>query len=88
MAWTASFDPRALKELEDLDRVAQKRIITFIQKRVLVSASPRDLGKLLVGDNAGVWRYRVGDYRIICRLFDETKQVRILRVSHRKDVYR
>ena len=88
MAWTVDFDPRAFKELEDLDRTVQKRIVTFIRERVLTATSPRDIGKPLTGDKAGVWRYRVGDYRLICRLFDDAKQIRVLRISHRKDVYR
>lgn len=88
MAWTVSVDPRAFKELEGLDRTIQKRILAFLQNRVLSSVSPRDLGKPLAGDKVGFWRYRVGDYRIICRLFDDAKQIRVLRISHRKDVYR
>jgi len=88
LAWTASFDPRALKELENLDRIAQKRVVAYVQTRVLERGKPRDLGKPLTGDKAGLWRYRIGDLRLICRLDDEAQRVLILRVAHRKEAYR
>ena len=88
MAWTASFDPRALKELEKLDRMAQRRIVRFLQERLLSRADLRDLGKAMVGDKAGLWRYRVGDYRLICRIDDELEEVLVLRVANRKEAYR
>jgi mRNA interferase RelE/StbE len=88
LAWTASFDPRALKELEKLDRMAQRRIVKFLQERVLRGADPRDLGKAMAGDKAGLWRYRVGDYRLICCIDDELDLVLVLRVANRKEAYR
>jgi mRNA interferase RelE/StbE len=88
LAWTASFDPRALKELESLDRVVQKRVVSYLQTRVLEKGKPRDLGKPLTGDKGGLWRYRIGDFRLICRLDDEAQRVLILRVAHRKEAYR
>ncbi len=88
MAWTANFDPRALKELENLDRVVQKRVVSYLQTRVLEKGKPRDLGKPLTGDKGGLWRYRIGDFRLICRLDDEAQRVLILRVAHRKEAYR
>ena len=88
MAWTVDFDPRALKELEKLDRAAQRRIVHFLQKRVLGRNDPRDLGKALSGDKIGLWRYRIGNYRLICRVNDSTKAVLVLRVAHRREAYR
>lgn len=88
MAWIASFDPRAVKELENLDRVAQRRVVAYLQTRILERGKPRDLGKPLTGDKAGLWRYRIGDLRLICRLDDHAEQVRVLRIAHRKDAYR
>jgi mRNA interferase RelE/StbE len=88
LAWTASFDPHALKELEKRDRVAQRRIVKFLQERLLSRADLRDLGKAMVGDKAGLWRYRVGDYRLICRIDDELEEVLVLRVANRKEAYR
>jgi len=88
LAWTASFDPRALKELESLDRVVQKRVVSYLQTRVLEKGKPRDVGKPLTGDKGGLWRYRIGDFRLICRLDNEAQRVLILRVAHRKEAYR
>jgi mRNA interferase RelE/StbE len=88
LALTASFDPRALKELEKLDRMAQRRIVNFLQERVLRRTDPRDLGKAMTGDQAGLWRYRIGDYRLVCRIDDEAELMLVLRVAHRKEAYR
>jgi mRNA interferase RelE/StbE len=88
LAWTASFDPRALKELERLDRAAQKRVVAFLQNRLLARGNPRDSGKPLTGDKGGLWRYRIGDFRLICRLDDDRQKILILQVAHRKEAYR
>ncbi len=88
MAWKVEFDPRALRELEKLDRVAQRRIAYFLQNRVLGRNNPHDLGKALIGDKIGLWRYRVGDYRLICRVDNASGIVLVLRVAHRKQAYR
>jgi mRNA interferase RelE/StbE len=88
LAWTASFDPRAFKELERLDRIVQRRMVKFLQDRVLRRDDPRNLGKAMAGDKAGLWRYRVGDYRLICQINDQAESIRVLRVSHRKEAYR
>lgn len=87
MAWTVSFDPRATKEMEKLDRTIQRRVVTLL-RRLQGSDDPRTTGKPLHGERAGFWRYRIGDYRLICYLDDEALVVRVLRVGHRKDVYR
>ena len=88
MAWTVSFDPRALKELERLDRTIQRRVVKYLRERVLLKANPRSLGKALTGAKVGLWRYRVGDYRIVCDIRDAGEIVHILRIGQRKDVYR
>jgi mRNA interferase RelE/StbE len=68
--------------------VAQESIIRFLRERVQPSDNPRQWGKPLHGDKGGLWRYRVGDYRLICDVQDERITVLVLRVGHRKDVYR
>jgi mRNA interferase RelE/StbE len=88
LAWTASFDPRALKEFQRLDRAIQKRIVKYLHDRVLHRANPRSLGKALTGAEVGLWRDRVGDYRLICDIRDDGEHVHILRIAARKDVYR
>ena len=90
MAWTIRFEPRALKDLKKLDRSAQGRIVRFLQDRIAGEHDPRDLGKPLTGDRVGLWRYRAGQYRVICQIQDDvlTVLVLVVRIGHRKDVYR
>jgi mRNA interferase RelE/StbE len=86
--WTVKFDPRALAELQKLDRSAQKRITRFLQERIAGHSNPRWTGKALTKEMAGLWRYRIGDYRTVCAINDVRRSVLVLRVAHRKDVYR
>jgi mRNA interferase RelE/StbE len=86
--WTVNFEPRALVELKKLDPTGQRRIVRFLQERVVGAASPRDFGKPLTGDKVGLWRYRVGDYRVVCRIEDDPATVLVLRIAHRREVYR
>ena len=88
MAWKVEFDPRALAELSKLDRVAQTRIVKFLQGRLVGRTDPRELGKALTGEMAGFWRYRIGDYRAVCFLDDKRQVAEVMRVAHRKEVYR
>jgi mRNA interferase RelE/StbE len=88
LAWTVSFEPRALKELKKLDPSGQQRVVRFLQERIVGEHDPREVGKPLTGDKVGLWRYRIGQYRVVCRIEDERQTVLVLRVAHRKDVYR
>lgn len=88
MAWIVNFEPRALGELKKLDRTAQRRVVQFLQTRIAGNHDPRVLGKALTGDNVGLWRYRVGDDRMVCLINDEKQSVLVLRIAHRKDAYR
>jgi mRNA interferase RelE/StbE len=86
--WTVKFDARAFLELQKLDRTAQTRIASFLKQRIAGGSDPRKPGKALVGEMRGLWRYRIGDYRAVCSISDEFHTVRVLRIAHRKDVYR
>ena len=87
MHWTYSFDERALKELKKLGRQAQREILKYLDERIATEEDPRRFGKALRGELAGLWRYRVGDYRMICSLKEGQMLVLVLRVGHRRDVY-
>jgi mRNA interferase RelE/StbE len=87
LPWTIEFDRRALRDLQQLDHAAQRRILAYLEQRVVSAASPRDLGEALTSTFAGLWRYRVGDYRVICRLEDACLVVLVVRIGHRRDVY-
>ena len=56
--------------------------------RVAVADDPRQLGAAMVGDRAGQWRYRIGDYRVICQLIDDRLVILVIDVGHRREVYR
>lgn len=85
--WQVSWDERALKELKKIDKQAQKDIIHYLKTRIATVDSPRRFGKALIGNKAGLWRYRVKDYRLICNIEDNHLVVLVLRASHRKNVY-
>ena len=89
MAWQIEFDPDAARELRKLDRPVQIRIVGFLRQRVAVLDDPRQIGEALAGARLGsYWKYRVGDWRIICDLQDHRIVVRVLRIWHRGGVYR
>ena len=86
--WCVEFDVRAAKELKKLGPVAQREITDFFKNRIATELDPRRFGKSLSGNLAGLWRYRIGDYRVICIIQDEKLIVLALKVGHRREVYR
>lgn len=76
----------AKKTFSKLDKSVQRRIKNYLDDIVQLE-NPRSRGKALVGNLVNLWRYRVGDYRIICDIQDEKILITILRIGHRKDVY-
>lgn len=87
MTWTIEYLASARKEVRKIDPQQRRRIRAYLEERVLALAHPRELGKPLKGELSELWRYRVGDYRIICQLQDERLVVLVVRIAHRKDVY-
>lgn len=89
MAFDIEFDSDALKDLKKLDRAVQQRLLGFLRQRVASLDNPRDLGEALAGAKLGTyWKYRVGDWRIICDIQDSRIIVRVLRIGNRREVYR
>ncbi|HEV2717246.1 MAG TPA: type II toxin-antitoxin system RelE/ParE family toxin [Terriglobales bacterium] len=88
MAWTIEVSRTAEKQIKKLDRVAQSAIVRFLRDRLKRAENPRQFGKPLHGDKDGLWRYRVGDCRLICDIQDERVVVLVLTVGHRKNIYR
>jgi mRNA interferase RelE/StbE len=86
--WRIEITRTAEKQIKKLDHGAQGSILRFLRERLQNADNPRQLGKPLHGDKGDLWRYRVGDYRLICNIQDEKVTVLVLRVGHRKDVYR
>ena len=87
MAWTIRFDSRASKDLSRLDRSIQRKILHYLEDRIAVADDPESLGKSLSGDLSGLWRYRVEDHRIVCRIDRDEILIVVLAVGHRKNVY-
>jgi mRNA interferase RelE/StbE len=87
MSWVYRFDERALKELRKLSKQAQRDIVAYLDERIAGDGDPRRFGKGLKADLAGLWRYRVGDYRILCQIRDGELLVLVVAVGHRRDVY-
>jgi len=88
LAWTIEITRTAEKQIRKLGREAQQSIVHFLRGRLASAENPRQWGRPLHGEKRGLWRYRVGDYRLICDIHDERITVLVLRVGHRKDVYR
>jgi len=89
MAWRVEFAKGAQKDLTKVDASGRDRVLRFLAERVEDSEDPRHLGEALKGPVAGrYWKYRVGDYRIICDLQDALLLVLVVRVGHRREVYR
>lgn len=87
MAWTVEVSGFAEKQLRKLDRPVQKRIVDWLEDRIEGCKNPRHFGEPLRGEMAGLWRYRVGDYRIICEIQDQQLVVLALAVGHRREIY-
>lgn len=89
MGFEIEFDPEAASDLKKLDRPIQQRLIGFLKQRIAALENPRDLGEALSGAKLGsYWKYRVGDWRIICDIQDRRIVVRVLRIGNRREVYR
>ncbi len=89
MAWAINYTQTAQSQLEKLPWTIASRIMDYMDNRVAAAPnSPRDLGRPMRGAWAGHWRYRVGDYRLICELRDGELVVLVLKVGHRREVYR
>ncbi len=88
MTWKVEYAESVQKDIRKIDAQDRKRIRDFIEVKVAGLDDPRTLGKPLVGSFSGLWRYRVGNYRIIASIEDQDVQILIVKVAHRKEVYR
>lgn len=89
MAWQIDYTRQAQRQLAKLDKPAARRILDYMDQQVAPLADPRSLGKALTGHKLGsYWRYRVGDYRVICDIQDGVLRVLVVTIGHRKQIYR
>jgi len=89
MAWRVELDREARRDLDKLDPQNAKRILIFLHERIAGLEDPRQIGEALKGSKLGeFWKYRVGDFRIIASLEDQRVTVLVVRVGHRREIYR
>lgn len=89
MVWRVELDPAADRELNKLDPQTTRHILSFLHDRVAILDDPCSIGEALKGSKLNeFWKYRVGDYRIIANIEDGALQILIVRIGHRREVYR
>ncbi len=89
MTWKIEFDPAAEKEIAKLDPQNARRILRFLNERIVPLEDPRQIGEALKGSKLGsFWKYRVGDYRIIASIEDDEVCILVVKIGNRREVYR
>lgn len=87
MVWKIEIEKSALKELEKLEASTRQEIKNYLERKLILSDNPRELGHALTGRFSGLWRYRVDKYRIICAIQDSTITIIVVKVGKRDKVY-
>jgi mRNA interferase RelE/StbE len=87
LGWTIEYDAPARKQLRKLDKADAKRIVAALDA-IADLKSPQDRGVAMVGNYAGYWRYRIGNYRVIARIEDGRMVIVVVAIGHRREVYR
>lgn len=88
MKYRLLFSKRALKELKKMDKAVSALIFAWLKKNIDGAADPRAFGKALKGDKKEMWRYRIGDYRILANIEDENLTIIAIEIGHRRDIYK
>ena len=87
MSYSVETTPRFDKEFKKLDRYTQKMVKSWIVKNLVGCDDPRAHGKGLTANRTGQWRYRIGDYRLICLIKDNELIILAMTVGHRREIY-
>lgn len=85
--YNVELSERFKKEFRKLDKYTQKMIRAWINKNLVDCTDPRQHGKRLTANRSGQWRYRIGDYRLICEIKENELIILALSVGHRRDIY-
>lgn len=88
MSWNVESTRSFEREFKKLDRHTQRMIKGWIDKNLAKTPDPRQHGKALIANLSGLWRYRIGEYRLICEIVDERLVILALSVGHRREIYR
>lgn len=86
--WKLEFSKKAIKQLSKLDTQDQKITMAWLSKNIDGCSNPRSRGRALKANLSGLWRYRIGDYRVLCDIQDERLVVFAVEVAHRREVYK
>lgn len=87
MNYRIVFTDRAKKQLKKLDKHTSSLIIGWLEKNIEGTENPRAYGKGLVENKSGQWRYRIGDYRVICEIQEKEIIILVLEIGHRREIY-
>ncbi len=88
MAWRVEWEDEAVKELKKLDTRSRRAVVRFMRDKIATDEDPRRFGDPLRKDLKGFWKYRIGPYRVICSIEERQVLVLVVRVGHRKNIYR
>ena len=88
MDWKIEYSPDAIRQLNKLDQPIRRKLFRYLEEHIQGCKNPRHFGAALVANLSGLWRYRVGDYRIICEIQEEKVIVLVLTIGHRREIYR
>lgn len=86
--WKIEFLATATRQLRKIDKRWQSSILDYLEDEIAKLEDPRTRGKALHGEKRGLWRYRVGNYRIICEILDDQLVIAAIMIGHRKDIYK
>ncbi len=86
--WRIVFEREAERDLKRLGTAERLRISVAIREKIAKNADPRLFGEALTGRFKGLWKYRVGDYRIVAKIEDQTITIFVIVIGHRSEVYR
>lgn len=87
MKYQVVYTCAAVKQLKKMDRKIAALIISFIEDKLLDCENPRTYGKALQGNLSNIWRYRIGDYRVLAKIQDHVLVITVVEVGHRKNIY-
>lgn len=86
--FSVRYEKSVIKKLKKMDKHQASLILSWISKNLEGTEFPRCHGKSLVGNKSGMWRYRIGDYRLLADINDETITILLLEIGHRKEIYK
>jgi len=88
LLWTIEYTKTAENQLRKLDRQIARRILDYLDDKIASLDNPRSRGKALFGPLGELWRYRVGDYRVICEIQDNVMRILVVEAGHRRQIYK